>query len=155
MVCRCLLGAGMFFTKGANAVVRNIEERIARVTHLPVENGEGMQVLKYHHGQQYAPHHVSFPPHPRAHACRHAYRGGMSACLTVFPIRHSDASNCATWQWGSKMLQCMQAHTRVVFGIEAWEICLQPHTYPQLRALCDQPHAHLMGFLVDRAGFFF
>ena len=29
---------------GENAVIRNIEERIARVTHLPVDHGEGMQV---------------------------------------------------------------------------------------------------------------
>mmetsp|Transcript_3481 Transcript_3481/g.10115 ORF Transcript_3481/g.10115 Transcript_3481/m.10115 type:complete len:258 (-) Transcript_3481:1437-2210(-) len=52
--------AGMAFGRGHNAVVRNIEERIARLTHLPVENGEGIQVLKYHDGQEYKPHHDFF-----------------------------------------------------------------------------------------------
>lgn len=50
----------MFFRRGENAVVRSIEERIARVTHLPVSHGEGMQVLKYYDGQQYKPHHDFF-----------------------------------------------------------------------------------------------
>jgi prolyl 4-hydroxylase len=52
--------AGMFFRRGENAVIRNIEERIAKVTHLPVDHGEGMQVLNYHHGQEYQPHHDFF-----------------------------------------------------------------------------------------------
>ncbi len=122
MLCRCLLSAGMFFSKGANAVVRNIEERIARATHLPVENGEGMQVLKYHHGQQYAPHHVSFLPYPPLTWCR-------NPCVTVqdspqcmrigLPICHSDPLNCATLQRGGNFA----VHTNeMVFGIEACEI---------------------------------
>lgn len=52
--------AGMFFRRGENAVIRNIEDRIAKVTHLPIEHGEGMQVLKYEHGQEYQPHHDFF-----------------------------------------------------------------------------------------------
>ena len=31
-----------------------------QVSHLPVENGEGMQVLHYVHGQKYEPHHDFF-----------------------------------------------------------------------------------------------
>ena len=34
-----------------DAVVRRIEERIAEWSHIPVENGEGIQVLRYEHGQ--------------------------------------------------------------------------------------------------------
>lgn len=33
------------WSAGENAVLRHIEERIAKVTHLPVDHGEGMQVL--------------------------------------------------------------------------------------------------------------
>lgn len=50
----------MFFRKGENAVVRSIEERIAKLTHLPVSHGEGMQVLRYVNGQEYRPHHDFF-----------------------------------------------------------------------------------------------
>lgn len=37
---------GMFFRRGEDAVISNIEERIARWTLLPVGNGEGLQVRR-------------------------------------------------------------------------------------------------------------
>ncbi|KAI3875771.1 hypothetical protein MKX03_023694 [Papaver bracteatum] len=52
--------SGMFMKRGVNEVVRDIEERIADFTHIPVEHGEGLQILHYEVGQKYEPHHDYF-----------------------------------------------------------------------------------------------
>lgn len=54
--------SGMFFQRGENAVVRCIEDRIARLVNWPVQNGEGMQVLNYLPGAEYKPHYDYFDP---------------------------------------------------------------------------------------------
>lgn len=53
---RVRTSSGMWFAKGQDAVISRIEERIALVTMIPPENGEGIQVLKYINGQQYMGH---------------------------------------------------------------------------------------------------
>ena len=53
---------GMFFNRGETDLVRRIEARIAALVHWPVENGEGMQVLRYHVGAEYKPHYDYFDP---------------------------------------------------------------------------------------------
>ncbi|EFJ50167.1 hypothetical protein VOLCADRAFT_80309 [Volvox carteri f. nagariensis] len=52
--------SGMFYTRGENDVVKRIETRLAMWTMLPVENGEGIQVLRYEKTQKYDPHHDYF-----------------------------------------------------------------------------------------------
>ncbi|KAM0055155.1 putative procollagen-proline 4-dioxygenase [Helianthus debilis subsp. tardiflorus] len=53
---RVRTSSGTFLARGYDETVRTIEERIADFTFLPVENGEGLQVLHYEVGQQYEPH---------------------------------------------------------------------------------------------------
>ncbi len=53
---------GMFFTRGENALAQRIEERIAKLLDWPVENGEGLQVLRYRPGAEYKPHYDYFDP---------------------------------------------------------------------------------------------
>lgn len=53
---------GMFFTRGEDELVQRIERRIARLVNWPVQNGEGLQVLRYGPGAQYRPHHDYFDP---------------------------------------------------------------------------------------------
>ncbi|XP_019419525.1 PREDICTED: probable prolyl 4-hydroxylase 6 [Lupinus angustifolius] len=48
--------SGMFLFKSQDKVIADIEARIATWTFLPYENGEGMQILRYEHGQKYEPH---------------------------------------------------------------------------------------------------
>ncbi|GAA0157505.1 protein modifying enzyme [Lithospermum erythrorhizon] len=48
--------SGTFLGRGRDEIVRNIEKRIADFTFIPVENGEGLQVLHYEVGQKYDPH---------------------------------------------------------------------------------------------------
>ncbi|KAG2629703.1 probable prolyl 4-hydroxylase 3 [Panicum virgatum] len=48
--------SGMFLKRGQDQVVRRIERRIADYTSIPLENGEGLQVLHYQVGQKFDPH---------------------------------------------------------------------------------------------------
>lgn len=47
---------GTFLARGHDPVIARIENRIAKATHIPIENGEGMQILRYQDGQKYEPH---------------------------------------------------------------------------------------------------
>jgi prolyl 4-hydroxylase len=48
---------GMFFQRpSGDLVLKGIERKIAELTMLPEENGEGIQVLSYGHGEEYKPH---------------------------------------------------------------------------------------------------
>jgi len=53
---------GMFFQRGESPLIERIDERIARLLHWPIENGEGLQVLHYGPGAQYRPHYDYFDP---------------------------------------------------------------------------------------------
>lgn len=53
---------GMFFTRGENALCARIEARIAALTAWPLENGEGLQILRYGPGAEYKPHYDYFDP---------------------------------------------------------------------------------------------
>jgi len=53
---------GMFFGRGENALVTRIETRLAALMQWPMENGEGLQVLRYRPGAEYKPHYDYFDP---------------------------------------------------------------------------------------------
>ena len=53
---------GMFFERGENEVCARVERRIAALLNWPVENGEGLQVLRYRPGAEYKAHHDYFDP---------------------------------------------------------------------------------------------
>ncbi|WP_119154633.1 2OG-Fe(II) oxygenase [Caldimonas tepidiphila] len=53
---------GMFFQRGEHPLCERIERRIAALVNWPVENGEGLQVLRYRPGAQYLPHYDYFDP---------------------------------------------------------------------------------------------
>ena len=47
---------GMFFRLRENALVARLDDRVSQLMNLPVENGEGLQVLHYPAGARSAPH---------------------------------------------------------------------------------------------------
>jgi len=53
---------GMFFERGEHAVIDRIERRLAALLNWPLQNGEGLQVLRYRPGAQYKAHHDYFEP---------------------------------------------------------------------------------------------
>ncbi|KAH7567086.1 hypothetical protein JRO89_XS07G0014900 [Xanthoceras sorbifolium] len=57
---RVRTSSGMFLRRGQDKMIRNIEKRIADFTFIPVEHGEGLQVLHYEVGQKYDAHYDYF-----------------------------------------------------------------------------------------------
>ncbi|MEK6668819.1 MAG: 2OG-Fe(II) oxygenase [Pseudomonadota bacterium] len=53
---------GMFFARGESDLCARIEARIAALLQWPVENGEGIQILRYPPGAEYRPHYDYFDP---------------------------------------------------------------------------------------------
>ena len=53
---------GMFFERGEHPVCARVEARIAALMNWPLENGEGLQVLRYGPGAEYKPHYDYFDP---------------------------------------------------------------------------------------------
>jgi prolyl 4-hydroxylase len=92
---------GMFFpTSSSDPLISSIEKRIALLTSIPEENGEGLQVLCYGPGQEYQPHHDYFDPHSPGE-CAFLKQGGQRIVTfliylnspeeggeTAFPLAH-------------------------------------------------------------------
>ncbi|GER45736.1 2-oxoglutarate (2OG) and Fe(II)-dependent oxygenase superfamily protein [Striga asiatica] len=57
---RVRTSSGTFLARGRDKIVQRIEKRIADFTFIPVEHGEGLQVLHYEVGQKYEPHYDYF-----------------------------------------------------------------------------------------------
>lgn len=53
---------GMFFDRGETELCKRIETRLAKLLRWPLENGEGLQVLRYRPGAEYLPHYDYFDP---------------------------------------------------------------------------------------------
>jgi prolyl 4-hydroxylase len=52
----------MYFQLGSNDAVNSVEQKIEKLTHLPIANGEGMQVLRYGIGGHFKVHCDWFDP---------------------------------------------------------------------------------------------
>ncbi|XP_020576604.1 probable prolyl 4-hydroxylase 3 [Phalaenopsis equestris] len=57
---RVRTSSGTFLKRGRDKMIRSIEKRLSDFTFLPVENGEGLQVLHYEVGQKYESHYDYF-----------------------------------------------------------------------------------------------
>ncbi len=63
-------------------LIASLEDRLSQLTGWPVERAEGLQVLRYQHGQQYKPHFDAFRP-DLVGGRRHMERGGQRVATTV------------------------------------------------------------------------
>ena len=54
--------SGFGFHRGATPLIDRIERRIAALLKWPLEQGEGLQILRYRVGQEYRPHHDYMDP---------------------------------------------------------------------------------------------
>ncbi|GAV62198.1 2OG-FeII_Oxy domain-containing protein [Cephalotus follicularis] len=57
---RVRTSSGTFLARGRDKIIRDIENKIASFTFIPVEHGEGLQVLHYEVGQKYESHYDYF-----------------------------------------------------------------------------------------------
>ncbi|GLQ89177.1 2OG-Fe(II) oxygenase [Dyella flagellata] len=75
---------GMFFVTGETPLIQRIEQRIASMLSIPVDHGEGLQVLHYLPGQQYEPHYDWFNPDQPGFAAITAKGGQRIASLVMY-----------------------------------------------------------------------
>ena len=75
---------GMFFITGETPLIRRIEQRIASMLSMPIEHGEGLQILHYLPGQQYEPHYDWFNPEQPGFAAITAKGGQRVASLVMY-----------------------------------------------------------------------
>ena len=81
---------GMFFRRGENEVCARIERRLAALVDWPLENGEGLSLLRYGPGAEYRPHHDYFDPERPGSAVTLARGGQRVASIVMYlntPLR--------------------------------------------------------------------
>lgn len=87
---------GMFFHRGANELVKDLENRIATVVNWPVENGEGIQILHYRNGERYLPHNDYFDPSATAPST-HLVRSGNRVGTFLMYLSTPDQGGCTSF----------------------------------------------------------
>ena len=87
---------GMFFERGEHALIRTIEQRIADLLQWPLENGEGLQILRYRPGAEYRPHHDYFDP-VHSGTPRILERGGQRVATLVMYLNTPDSGGATTF----------------------------------------------------------
>jgi len=76
--------SGMFFRPFENALVARIDRRLAELMNLPIEHGEGLQVLHYASGAGSAPHHDFLAPTNAANCASVARSGQRVSTLVAY-----------------------------------------------------------------------
>ncbi|GJG97452.1 2OG-Fe(II) oxygenase [Cupriavidus pauculus] len=75
---------GAMFQVGEHALIQRIEARIAAISGLPVEHGEGLQILNYKPGGEYQPHFDFFNPQRPGEARQLRVGGQRVATLVIY-----------------------------------------------------------------------
>jgi prolyl 4-hydroxylase len=87
---------GMFFDRGENAICSRVEARIAALLGWPVENGEGLQILRYQPGAEYKPHYDYFDP-SQAGTPTILKRGGQRVATLVTYLNTPERGGATTF----------------------------------------------------------
>ncbi len=87
---------GAMFQVGEHALIERIEARIAAVTGLPVDHGEGLQILNYKPGGEYQPHFDFFNPQ-RAGEARQLRVGGQRVATLVIYLNSPPAGGATAF----------------------------------------------------------
>ncbi|KAI5061007.1 hypothetical protein GOP47_0023512 [Adiantum capillus-veneris] len=101
---RVRTSSGTFLVRGQDKIIREIEKRIADFSFIPVEQGEGIQILHYEAGQKYEAHYDYF------HDQFNTQNGGQRIATllmylsdveaggeTVFPSAKVNSSSIPNW----------------------------------------------------------
>jgi prolyl 4-hydroxylase len=75
---------GMFFTLNELPLVGRIEQRLAAMLGVPVNHGEGLQILHYLPGQEYEPHYDWFDPEQPGYGAITAAGGQRIASVVMY-----------------------------------------------------------------------
>lgn len=87
---------GMFFTRGETELIARLEARMAALLRWPVQNGEGLQVLRYRPGAEYKPHYDYFDPgEPGTPAILR--RGGQRVASLIMYLHEPEAGGATVF----------------------------------------------------------
>jgi prolyl 4-hydroxylase len=75
---------GTFFNRCEDAFIEKLDRRIARLMNWPLQNGEGLQILRYDIGGEYRPHFDYLPPDESGSAPHLANGGQRVSTLIVY-----------------------------------------------------------------------
>jgi prolyl 4-hydroxylase len=75
---------GTYFPLNADPFIARLDARIAALMNMPLENGEGLQILRYREGGQYTPHFDYFPPQDPGSAAAMAIGGQRVSSLVMY-----------------------------------------------------------------------
>jgi prolyl 4-hydroxylase len=84
VVNACRTSLGMFFRPGETELIARLDRRFAEVAGLPVENGEGLQILYYPVGAQFPPHFDFVQPSNKANEESIARSGQRASTLITY-----------------------------------------------------------------------
>lgn len=96
------VGQQYFFQRGQNELVREVEEKCAKLSGYPVENGEGMQFIKYIANGHYRPHFDYFDPRYDGNKNQLA-RGGQRVITIIMYLNTVEDGTGCTWFPKSKV----------------------------------------------------
>jgi prolyl 4-hydroxylase len=91
-------GAFTSFTRGQNDLIARIENRIAKLTGWPVENGEGFQLIHYGPGDEYRAHFDWFDPALPGSAF-HMKAGGQRVATIIFYLNRPARGGATQFPW--------------------------------------------------------
>jgi prolyl 4-hydroxylase len=75
---------GTYLPVNADPFIAQLDRRIAALMNWPLENGEGLQILRYRIGGQYTPHFDYFPPADPGSAAALAVGGQRLSSLVMY-----------------------------------------------------------------------
>lgn len=79
----------VFFTRAETPLIDQLEQRLAKLTQWPIENGEGLQMQQYEPGQEYKAHYDWFDP-ANTGSSAHLKRGGQRVGTIVIYLQTPD-----------------------------------------------------------------
>lgn len=100
---------GMFFHRGQEELITKIENRIAKVVHWPVENGEGLQILHYQNGERYLPHNDYFEPNATSPST-HLVRSGNRVGTFLMYLSTPDHGGCTSFPESNIRVNCIKGN---------------------------------------------
>jgi prolyl 4-hydroxylase len=97
-------------------IVADIEQRIARQAGLPVENGEGLQLLNYQFGQQYLPHFDFFDP-TRPGNAQVLANGGQRVASCILYLNTAEAGGETIFPEVDKSVKAIQGDAVLFYNV--------------------------------------
>ena len=103
---------GMFFERGESELITRIEQRLAHLLNWPMENGEGLQILRYGPGAEYKPHYDYFDPREPGTPSI-LQRGGQRVATVVMYLNEPEAGGGTVFP--EVQFECMPRKGHAVF----------------------------------------